>query len=386
MLIDPQLYFFFTLMGVAFYWCAPRHRPVLRGSILIVVSCLFIWLLSYQALGLCLALSLTVYVTGRLTGRFGDGRALRVGIPAVAILMVAAGLIWPKDRDAMITLGLSFMALKSVAAMVDGYLARAKAPPLSFGHILLLNAFFPIFTAGPIERSEAFARDRLAVRFDPEDFISGLVRIAIGFFKISFVSGLLLKGFVSARYPGVFSAQADYSAAETLAFLWLNFLSLYLNFSGYTDVAVGTGRLFGLRIRENFRLPILARNIQNFWQRWHLSLADFVFRYLFVNLARATRGRVELSIVLSFVIVGLWHDLSVNYLVWGLCHGLGLVAVAKYKKVAGRFAWWSRLRRTPIHAAAAWFLTITLVAWLSAFANAGSLDRALVLTGRLVGF
>ena len=151
-------------------------------------------------------------------------------------------------------------------------------------------------------------------------------------------------------------------------------------------MAIGTGAVFGLTIRENFRRPYLARSIQEFWQRWHLSLADFVFRYLFVTLARKTRGRVELSIFLSFVLIGLWHGATVGYLVWGVCHGLALVGAARYKQAARGRPAWDRLRRTRLHAAAGWALTMTLVAFLSTFANAGGLDASLVLVRHLLGW
>ena len=215
-------------------------------------------------------------------------------------------------------------------------------------------------------------------------FLQGIFRVLLGFLKISFLSGAILQTYMTERFAGVTAAGADFGLGASHLYIWLHFLNVYMNFSGYTDVAVGTGGMFGLRIRENFRFPLLARNIQEFWQRWHLSLADFVFRYLFVDLARRTK-RVELSIFLSFVIVGLWHKLNLNYLVWGVCHGLGLAAMARYKQAARKNPRLSRVYNSLPHTAVSWYLTITYVAWLSAFANADGINAAWVLTLRLCG-
>ena len=104
---------------------------------------------------------------------------------------------------------------------------------------------------------------------------------------------------------------------RSLAFMVLSFLFLYLNFSGFTDIAVGSGMLFNLNLSENFRFPLIAHSIQNFWQRWHLSLSKFITAYMFKPMLRRT-GRTALSLIVTFTLIGLWHRTTVGYLLWGV--------------------------------------------------------------------
>lgn len=386
MLSDPTGFLFLTLLALSGFWSLPRTRPAWRGLWLIFISAVFIMMVSPPALAFTTAVTLIscISLQGMRKGRAGT--ILGFSIVLILAVLVVAKLYFQKMGHPLATLGLSFLVLKSIAAMVDGYYHRQQEYAFHMTDLFLLNFFYPIFTAGPIERVDAFVREKLSHAFQIEDFLTGLARIAIGLFKISFLAEGLLSVFLESRYESIFSPAARFSTIESWGYVWIRFLILYINFSGYSDVAIGTGRLFGIKIMENFRYPLLAKNIQNFWQRWHLSLANFIFRYPFVHVARWTRGKVEVGIVASFVLVGLWHQLTVNYLVWGLCHGLALVGASKYKGWAGRHPVWSRVGNSRLHALLAWFITLNLVAFLSVFANAGGWSQAVMVCKRLVGY
>jgi len=137
-------------------------------------------------------------------------------------------------------------------------------------------------------------------------------------------------------------------------------------------------------VQENFKLPFLATSIQNFWQRWHLSLAQTVSQYLFLPIVRAT-GKPALAILCAFVTIGLWHDISLTYLCWGLLHGAALAFHLKYSRFAGKRPALKALHANPLVLTFFRMLTLSYVAWVSAFANAPNLDAAFALTGTLVG-
>lgn len=367
------------------FWALPPVAVNARAWLLICVTIGWVYLLSPKSVALALAVCAITLAAGWLMTR-GPRRA--VFWSAVAVIV---GLLWwaepPADgpQEAVATLGLSYVVLKSISVLSDIAIAPERAKDLRLTQLLLLNFFFPTFTAGPIERYATFARRALAARFDPEMAVYGVTRIAVGLFKISFLCAEVLNTLLEGYYSDFFTAEASFGPLASLGLIWLRFLYLYLNFSGYSDVAVGTGRLFGLEIMENFRYPLLARNLQEFWQRWHLSLGQFVFGHLFMGLARLTNGRIGISLFLAFVTIGLWHRLSVNYFIWGICHGLGLVAVMHYSKLARSHPRFARWRASWPHAVASWLLTVSFVAWMSVFANASSLEDGLLLTRRLIG-
>jgi len=173
------------------------------------------------------------------------------------------------------------------------------------------------------------------------------------------------------------------SPGTAYGYILVRFLAVYINFSGYTDIAVGAGRLFGLHIMENFRLPLIAASIQDFWQRWHLSLGLFMNEFIFRPLLYRFRGRPGPAIVLTFIIVGLWHDLTWNYVFWGMGHG-GMMMLY--------FHWQRRtvLRPETLPLGVAWraagtVLTLSYVSLLSAFANQRDFAAGLDLLRFLFG-
>ena len=154
------------------------------------------------------------------------------------------------------------MTLKSISVIVDYWEAGKDAERPRLFDTFLLNVFFPIFSAGPIERLPTFLSSNFAQRFDYRQFIGGLSRIVLGLFKTALLFGEVLKPFIESRFPDVGLQPGVYSAPAFYSYVLLKFLALYVNFSGYTDIAVGTGRLYGLEVMENFRFPFLATNIQ----------------------------------------------------------------------------------------------------------------------------
>jgi len=226
-------------------------------------------------------------------------------------------------------LGFSYVAFRLIHTLRDRQ--TGKLPPLTLREYVTYVIFFPAYTAGPIDRAERFAPDlRDLPGPDPARLMQGGGRIAVG----------IAKKFIVADSLALFALNAQTAAqAESTGALWLLLyaytLQIYFDFSGYTDIAIGIGQLYGIRLPENFNRPYLRRNITVFWQSWHITLSQWVRFYVFSPLTRflLTRPRkpspLALALVgqvVTMVVIGLWHGVSGHFVVWGLWHGLGLFA------------------------------------------------------------
>jgi alginate O-acetyltransferase complex protein AlgI len=215
--------------------------------------------------------------------------------------------------------GISFYTFQTLSYTIDIYRGHTR-PARSFSQFALYVAFFPQLVAGPIERSSHLL-PQLAERMPrtQDDAVAGATRIFWGLAKkIAFADPL-----------GVFVAKAiDQPASMTAPELWLAILAfhmqLYLDFSAYSDIAIGLARTMGVHLRENFRWPFIARNPGEYWRRWHISLSTWLRDYLFVSLGGSSGGRVRTLVRATFVFFlgGLWHGASWKFAFWGLYVGL----------------------------------------------------------------
>lgn len=382
--------FFVLLWALAFtvplYWAIPARLPGARLTIVTALSALFLWLLSPVIL-------VTVAAYGAVVAGFAAARRAGVAAPAVkrASWVVFAPLLFvgwvPTDAltagllgqgaltvqglAGFALLGLSYTAIRSFLLIRQGVEARAPKPMEAAAALI----FFGSFVAGPIANAQPW-RDA-AARLDAATALTGLARIGWG-------AALFLIARPVVQDADVVGA-LGLDAAGTAA-VWVrvfqNFFALYLDFTGYTDVAIGCGLLFGVKLPENFNWPLRATSIQEFWRRWHLSLGAFIGAYLFKPLVRKT-GKPMLAIFTAFVFVGLWHKVSIPYLIWGVGHGAALAANMAWNKRAPT-AGFGPVGKA-LAAGVGWVATMTLVATLSAFANAGGTAEAFALLGALLG-
>jgi alginate O-acetyltransferase complex protein AlgI len=227
--------------------------------------------------------------------------------------------------------------------------------------------------AGPIIRYRDLA-DQLALRrVSADDFAYGIQRFVLGLGK-----KLLIANTVASPADRIFAlptAQWDFGLA------WLGIvcytLQIYFDFSGYSDMAIGLGRMFGFRFPENFRHPYVADTVQEFWRRWHISLSSWFRDYLYVPLGgnRVSPARVYANLVTVFFMCGLWHGASWNFVLWGLFHGLFLVF--ERLGLAARIArLWAPLRH-------AYLLLVVMLGWV--FFRADTLPQALRFVAALAG-
>ncbi len=221
----------------------------------------------------------------------------------------------------ILLLGVSFFTFEFIHYAADCYAGRIKGSTIRqyMGFIY----FFPTMVAGPIKRFQEFTPQVETARFDPRLAVQGAARIAIGLVKKHVLSDTF------ALWSDQLNTQALYTADRFTILGWVLAygMKIYFDFSGYSDIAIGSGNLFGVRIPENFNWPYLSRNIAEFWRRWHISLGRWIFDYIYTPLGGSLKGeyRTALNLGITFGLSGLWHGAAYNFVVWGLWHGVLMI-------------------------------------------------------------
>lgn len=231
--------------------------------------------------------------------------------PALPVLRVA------------LPVGISFYTFQSLSYTIDVWRGRLEAEG-SLLRFAVFVAFFPQLVAGPIVRaSELLPQLRAAVRVDLEDVNFAIYRITKGLFKKVVLGDLVAANFTDL----VFTSPDQYTSLENLIALYAFTLQIYADFSGYSDMAIGVARLLGIKLPENFDRPYQAKDVGEFWRRWHMTLSSWLRDYVFFPLggSRGSQGRTYFNLWLTMVLVGLWHGASWNFLIYGNLHAIALV-------------------------------------------------------------
>ncbi|NUQ22351.1 MAG: MBOAT family protein [Saprospiraceae bacterium] len=268
--------------------------------------------------------------------------------------------------------GISFFTFQALSYVVDVYRGETPAQrnPL---RIALYISLFPQLIAGPIVRY-VDVRDQMAGRrVSADDFALGIERFIVGLAK-----KILLADTLAYTADKLFEAPADALGASAA---WLGVVcyafQIYFDFSGYSDMAIGMGRMLGFHFLENFRFPYFATSVQDFWRRWHISLSTWFRDYLYIPLGGNRRGekRTFANLLLVFFLCGLWHGASWNFVIWGLFHGTFLILE--------RSAWGRLLQKLPLLVRHAYLILTVLIGWV--FFRADSLAQAIDYLKAMVG-
>jgi D-alanyl-lipoteichoic acid acyltransferase DltB (MBOAT superfamily) len=292
----------------------------------------------------------------------------------LASFETASGLAFPRAH-LILPIGISFFSFQLISYLVDRM--RGNAPLYPFRPFALFVLVFPHVIAGPIVRhnelvpqfAENPLRDGMWARIG-----AGLVIFTVGFGKKVLLADRLAPT-VDQLFTQVAQRTLDFGEAWTAALAFS--FQLFLDFSAYTEMAIGSALLFGLVLPENFRRPYLATDLRDFWRRWHISLSNFLRDYLYIPLggSRAGAARYALATIVTMGLCGLWHGAGWTYVAWGLWHGIGLIVCR---------AWQQRARALPAFAGWALTMLFVLVGWVvfraNGFASAGA------ILGSLAGF
>ena len=272
----------------------------------------------------------------------------------------------------LLPIGISFFTFHAISYVVDVYRRQAVAQK-SPVHAALYLLLFPQLIAGPIIRYRDIADQLPRRRVSLDDFARGVRRFVVGLAK-----KLLVANIVAGPADKIFAMPAaELSAAHAWLGVVCYTLQIYFDFSGYSDMAIGLGRMFGFRFPENFRYPYIAESVQEFWRRWHISLSTWFRDYLYVPLGgnRVAPARVYRNLVVVFFLCGLWHGASWSFVVWGLYHGSFLVL--ERLGLADRVARaWKPLRHL-------YLLLVVMVGWV--FFRAPTLGAAIEFLSAMAG-
>jgi len=279
--------------------------------------------------------------------------------------------------DLLLPVGISFYTFQSLSYTIDVY-RRKRDPERHLGRFALYVAFFPQLVAGPIERSTRLL-PQLAQRhdFEYDRVTSGIKQMGWGLVKkIVIADNLAL--LVDAVYASPQDHDSITLAVATFAFAF----QIYCDFSGYSDIAIGTARVLGIDLMQNFNRPYFARSIGEFWRRWHISLSTWFRDYVYIPLGggRVDQARLYVNLMTVFLLSGLWHGANWTFVCWGAVHGACLVLSRATERIRGRFS----LPESQIRNIVQIVITFTIVCTAWVFFRAQTLADAQFILTQLV--
>ncbi len=348
------------LVSLTAFWSIPALRRH-QVSILGVTSAILLAMISPRTLVVPVMGGLATFFLGKplRENRSGYFLILSLAVPLGTLLCYQYFLPVAQDagwiEKAAIPLGLSYYTFKQLHFLLESH--RGNFSDATLGSYLAYLLYFPMFIAGPIERYRPF-KNQIT---DPQaatlpDFSLAFERICSGLIKKLLISDIILAPFIPD----------DLTSDELMAMEWhqlvlislIKFLRIYMDFSGYTDMAIGVSLLFGIRLMENFNHPLRRSNLAEFWRAWHISLSGWARDYIYFPVLGRWRTP-SLALVLTMLTIGAWHSLSPGWLLWGLHHGIGLAVLAYYHRKTRKYKAW----RTVMQSRAWGYLGIVTV-WL----------------------
>ena len=395
MLPSTPEYFWFLMVLFFAYWLLSRLR--FAGLALILLANYFFfakWGLIYLAI--IPAAGTIDYLIGHSLER-SSSKGVRRSLVVASILMnvglIAAGKYLPfftqvfrvTDKDAhsldwTLPLGFSFYAFQALTYTIDIYRRDIK-PAGNYFEYLAAVSFFPTTLAGPITRVAVLVGQwRKPNRvLGGDDGGRALFLIALGLSKKFLIADYLANNLINR----VFDLPTLYSGGEVLVAAYAYAFQLYYDFSGYTDIAIGSALLFGFKLPANFNRPYQAENIVAFWKRWHITLSNWLTEYLYFSLpGKRTKVMPFVNVIITFAIGGLWHGANWTFLVWGFLHGFGLATVRLGQALRGGRKPSTRFALRVLRA----FVTFNFVTFAWIFFRSASLTSAWQMLDQIGSF
>ncbi|MBR5597697.1 MAG: MBOAT family protein [Lachnospiraceae bacterium] len=330
--------FIFVIMAI--YYVVPAK---LKNIVLLVAGYVFYGSQNWSYLLLLVAATLFTYCSGLLLEKKLDNAKKAKTIVLVTVIANLFVLGWfkyinfftgGKIESLILPVGISFYLFMSIGYIIDVYRKTVEAEKNIIAYAIFVS-FFPIILAGPIERAgnmlSQFKRTYLMeVKFDTEKIRDGFVRMLWGYFQ-----KLVLADRIAVVVNAVYGSPEKCGGAIVILTSILYTFQIYFDFAGYSSIAIGIAKVFGIEVMENFKAPYLATSIADFWRRWHISLSSWFRDYLYIPLGGNRKGisRKYLNIMIVFLLSGLWHGAGWNFILWGGVHGLYQVVGAVVQNV-----------------------------------------------------
>jgi D-alanyl-lipoteichoic acid acyltransferase DltB (MBOAT superfamily) len=247
----------------------------------------------------------------------------------------------PTTLNLLLPVGISFYTFQTLSYVIDVYRGEVKAEH-HFGYYAVFISFFPQLVAGPIERTRnLLPQIKAEHKFDYDQAAYGLKLMVWGFFKKLAIADVL-----STYVDTAYSSLDNCTGFDLLMAIFFFTIQIYCDFSGYSDIAIGTAKLLGINLMKNFNSPYFSTSIKEFWSRWHISLSTWFKDYIYIPLGgnRCSKIKRDRNLMITFLASGLWHGASWTYVIWGALHGVvqvieNHVTTPRKSKISKFIAW-----------------------------------------------
>lgn len=360
MLFNSIVFLLFFPIVFICYWSVPKEKIKVQNILLLVASYIFYGWWDWRFLGLIAFSTIVDYVLGIKI----DSSETRKKLYLIASISTNLGLLaifkycnffieswislWnilgvqmsASTIQIILPVGISFYTFQTMSYSIDIYRRELK-PTKDFIAFATFVSFFPQLVAGPIERASNLIPQMESIReWSHKRFKDGTFQICVGFFRKVVVAdaiGVLIEGIYNT--PGIHN-----STSIAMAVLLYSF-QIYFDFSGYSDIAIGTAKLLGFDFKRNFDLPYFSSSITEFWRRWHISLSSWLKDYLYIPLGGNRNGIVlqYRNLFLTMLLGGLWHGSSWNFVIWGALHGILLGIEKRFNLIPKRYRFFQNI-------------------------------------------
>lgn len=393
MLFNSFSFAIFLPIVFAVYWLVPKR---FQWAIMFVASYYFYMSWNVKYVFLILFTTIISYITGILVER--EPNVTKKKLYLTLALIASLGVLFffkyfnffsnsitdflqlfsikvnPITLKVMLPVGISFYTFQTLSYVIDVYKGTAKAE-YHFGKYATFISFFPQLVAGPIERTQnLMSQIKEEHSFDYNKAAYGLRIMAWGFFKKMAVADSLAV-YVDKIYDNVYENTGFSLVVATVFFA----IQIYCDFSGYSDIALGTAKLFGVELMQNFKSPYFSSSVKELWSRWHISLSTWFRDYVYIPLGgnRVSKFRHKMNLIMTFLVSGLWHGANWNFVIWGGLHGVAQVIESVFLPKNKKFSTVGRLFRVPF------VFAFTCFAWI--FFRAQTFSEALYVIKNLFG-
>ncbi|MCR5798916.1 MAG: hypothetical protein K6G69_02480 [Lachnospiraceae bacterium] len=309
------------LLLLLIYWNCPSKYS---KYILIFSNILFASSFGIRCLIYALMISLISYLgaKGIVKSEIVSKKKIRLGA-TIIIMVVLLGFVkynslFSDNLNLVIPIGMSFYIFRCISYLVDLY--KKKITVSSFADHICYILFFPSFSSGPIDRYGDLHPQLIRRQaFDYEKASKGLWLFIWGLFKKIIVSGHL-----NFYTSWIYGSVERYKGFTLLFVSLLYTMQIYCDFSGYSDMAIGAAKLLGIDLNENFKSPYISGSVGEFWKRWHVSLSTWLRDYVYIPLGGNRKGKIRqnVNLIITFLVSGMWHGATLNFIIWGLAHGI----------------------------------------------------------------
>ena len=333
--------FLFLPITLLLYFIIPKRFIKVKNIILLICSLIFYAWGEPKYISLMLLSIFVSWIFGLLIEHFKDKKTLKRIIFSISIVTILSSLLYFKYtnffirnlniilkndislKNIALPIGISFYTFQILSYIIDLYRGKIKVQK-NFFNLALYISFFPQLIAGPIVRYETIEKQLLKRNITLANVVNGLERFIIGLSKKTIIAN-----YMAIICDTIFNSNqlTEYNSLVLLLGIVTYTFQIYFDFSGYSDMAIGLGKIFGFEFQENFNYPYMAKSITDFWRRWHISLTTFFREYIYIPLGgnRVSKKRWIINILIIWLLTGFWHGASWTFIAWGLYYFVILI-------------------------------------------------------------